>query len=198
MRPYREIALTPAVETVQQARGSRALSARPSGRPVPEALSDDEAAFVRERNSFYVASVNANGWPYIQHRGGPRGFVRVTRAAQLAFADYAGNRQYLTTGNLAEDDRVALFFMDYRTRTRLKMFARAGTVEADDAPEALLAAVSDPTYAARVERVYVFDVEATSWNCQQHITPRWDAEEVEELLAPLRERIEELEARLRS
>jgi predicted pyridoxine 5'-phosphate oxidase superfamily flavin-nucleotide-binding protein len=196
MKSYREIALTPAVEAVQAARGSRALYARPSGRPVPQALSEDEIEFVRARDSFYVASNNANGWPYVQHRGGPRGFVRVTGPAQLAFADYAGNRQYLTTGNLVEDDRVALFFMDYPQRTRLKMFARARPVEAADAPQELLDAVTDPDYAARVERVVVFDVEATNWNCQQHIVPRYDREEVEERLEPLRARIAELEARL--
>ena len=196
MRAYREIALTPAVEAVQQARGSRALYARPSGRAVPEALTDDEIEFVGRRDSFYIASNNANGWPYIQHRGGPRGFVRVTGPAQLAFADYAGNRQYLTTGNLVQDDRVALFFMDYREHVRLKMFARARTVEADDAPRELLEAVADPAYNARIERVVVFDVEATSWNCSQHIATRWDADELEEMLQPLRERIAELEARL--
>ncbi|HEY0395995.1 MAG TPA: pyridoxamine 5'-phosphate oxidase family protein [Candidatus Elarobacter sp.] len=196
MRAYREIALTPAVEAVQEARGSRAVYARPSGRAVPEALTDDEVDFVGRRDSFYVASTNANGWPYVQHRGGPRGFVRVTGPAQLAFADYAGNRQYLTTGNLVQDDRVALFFMDYRERVRLKMFARARTVEADDAPRELLDAVAVPAYGARVERVVVFDVEATSWNCSQHIATRWDADELEEMLQPLRARIAELEARL--
>jgi predicted pyridoxine 5'-phosphate oxidase superfamily flavin-nucleotide-binding protein len=196
MKPYREIAFTPAVEAVQRARGSYATYARLEGRPVPEAFTGDELAFFRLRDSFYVASVNADGWPYIQHRGGPRGFVRVTGPAQIAIADYAGNRQYVTAGNLAGDDRVALFFMDYREHARLKLFARAHTVEAADAPLELLAAVTDPDYAARIERVIVFDVEARSWNCQQHIPTRWDPEDVEELTRPLRERIAELEARL--
>jgi uncharacterized protein len=196
MKPYREIAFTPAVEAAQTAHGSYASYARLKGRPVPEAFTDEELAFFRLRDSFYVASVNADGWPYIQHRGGPRGFVRVTGPAQLAIADYAGNRQYITAGNLAGDDRVALFFMDYREQTRLKLFARAHAVQAADAPPELLAAVNDPDYAARVEHVIVFDVEARSWNCQQHIPVRWDLEDVEELVRPLRERIAELEARL--
>ena len=196
MQKYRDIAFTPAVEAVQDARGSRALYARPSSRAAPESLTQDEIDFVRRRDSFYVASVNANGWPYVQHRGGPRGFVRITGPAQLAFADYAGNRQYITAGNLVDDGRVALFFMDYAEQTRLKMFARARTIEAGDALSALLDAVADPEYGARVERVVVFDVEATSWNCQQHIAPRWDSEEVGEMLRPLRERIAQLEAQL--
>lgn len=196
MKSYRDIAFTPTVEAVQDAHGSRAGYARIAGRAAPDTLTEDEIDFVRRRNSFYVASTNANGWPYLQHRGGPRGFVRVTGPAQLAFADYAGNRQYLTTGNLVEDDRVALFFMDYAEQVRLKMFARAHTVEANDAPTELLRAVVDPDYAARVERLVVFDVEATSWNCQQHIVRRFDLEEVEELVAPLRERIAGLEAQL--
>ena len=197
MRRYREIVFTPAVEAMQEARGSRALYARPSTAPMPDGLTDDEREFVAQRNSFYVASINANGWPYIQHRGGPRGFVKVVGPARLAFADYAGNRQYLTTGNLIEDDRVSLFFMDYVERVRLKMFARARTVEHDDAPSELLAAVVDEAYHAKVERVFVFDVESTSWNCPQHIAQRYDDEELAEQLAPLQARIAELEAQLR-
>jgi uncharacterized protein len=197
MRRYREIALTPAVEAVQEARGSRALYSRPSSAPMPDGLTDDEREFIAQRNSFYVASINANGWPYIQHRGGPRGFVKVIGAARLAFADYAGNRQYLTTGNLTEDDRVSLFFMDYVERVRLKMFARAHTVERGEAPPELLAAVIDEAYHAKVERVFVFDVESTSWNCPQHIAQRYDDDELAERLAPLQARIAELEEQLR-
>jgi predicted pyridoxine 5'-phosphate oxidase superfamily flavin-nucleotide-binding protein len=197
MKRYREIVFTPAVEAVQEAHGSRALYARPSSAPMPEGLTEDERAFVAARNSFYVASINANGWPYIQHRGGPRGFVKVSGPAQLAFADYSGNRQYLTTGNLVEDDRVSLFFMDYVERVRLKMFARARTIEHDDAPPELLAAVVDASYDAKVERVFVFDVHSTSWNCPQHIVQRYDDDELAERLEPLQARIAELEHRLR-
>lgn len=170
MKRYREIVFTAAVEAVQEARGSRALYARPGSAAMPDGLTADEYDFLAQRNTVYVASVNANGWPYVQHRGGPRGFVKAIGAAQLAFADYAGNRQYLATGNLVENDRVSLLFMDYVERVRLKKFARGRTVE----------------------RVFIFDVESTSWNCAQHIVRRYD-DELAERLAPLHARIAELE-----
>ena len=194
MQFYRNIALTPAVAAAQEARGSRAFARAPEG-PPPDRIGDDEAAFIAGRDSFYIASVNADGWPYIQHRGGPRGFVKVLGPTTLGFADYAGNRQYLTLGNLASDERVALFFMDYARQTRLKAFARCRFVEASGAGE-LLDAVRDPAYAAKVERVVLFDVEAFAWNCQQHITPRYDAGDVAAIVQPLRERIAALEAEL--
>ncbi|ACL63934.1 pyridoxamine 5'-phosphate oxidase-related FMN-binding [Anaeromyxobacter dehalogenans 2CP-1] len=192
---FAELAFTPSVRAVQEAMGSRAAYARMEAGPDHhDALGPDEAGFIAARDSFYLASVGETGWPYVQHRGGPPGFVRVLGPRTIGFADYRGNRQYVTVGNLAHDDRVALFFMDYPARTRLKLLGHARRVGPED--PALLAALAPSPAAARVERAFVVQVAAFDWNCSQHITPRWTAAEVEAAAAPLRARIEELERRL--
>jgi predicted pyridoxine 5'-phosphate oxidase superfamily flavin-nucleotide-binding protein len=175
--------------------GSRAGYARMERGPdVGDALGADEAAFIAVRDSFYMATVSETGWPYVQHRGGPVGFVRVLDPKTLGLPDFRGNRQYVSVGNLSRDDRVSLLFMDYPNRARLKIFGRAALVGA--ARRDILERIELPDYRARVERAILIRVEAFDWNCPQHITPRFTLAEVEEATAPLRRRIAELEARL--
>ncbi len=145
--------------------------------PARDPLGDDERAFIAARDSFYIASVSEGGWPYVQHRGGARGFLRVINPTQLAFADYKGNRQLLTTGNLAVNDRVTVFLMDYPNRTRLKIIGHARVVDAKAHSE-LFATLADPTVARIVERFIFIDVVSFDWNCQQYITPRYTLEEI--------------------
>jgi predicted pyridoxine 5'-phosphate oxidase superfamily flavin-nucleotide-binding protein len=171
MGRFAKVAFTPSVRAMQERMGSRPAYARIEAGDEPDALGEAEAEFIAERDSFYMASVGETGWPYIQHRGGPKGFVRVLDAHTLGFADYRGNRQYVSVGNVARDDRVALIFVDYREPARLKVLARATIVTADDDPKALERLV-DAAYGAHVERGFLLRVEGFDWNCPQHITPR--------------------------
>ncbi len=169
---YAQIAFTDKVRQAQTAQGSRQAYARlDEGQPRHDRLGDFEAGFIAARDSFYMATVNSDGWPYVQHRGGPAGFVRVLDDSTLGFADFAGNRQYVSLGNALGDDRVSLFFMDYPNRARLKLFGRMSLVPDDD--PATLARLEDNSYRARVERGFLIRVEAFDWNCPQHITPRF-------------------------
>jgi len=165
--------------------------------PPNDALTEEEIKFIQSRDSFYIATVNEAGWPYIQHRGGPRGFLRVISPNLIAFADYRGNRQLLSTGNLAALDKVALFLVDYPQRARLKIFGHGRVLDAREHSE-LLAQLADSDVQATVERLFVIDVVGFDWNCSQHITPRYTAEDIAEMAAPLRQRIAELEARLQA
>jgi len=192
---FSEIAFTPRVQALQSRHGSRQAYARRSAGTECEKIGPDERAFVESRDSFYIATVGETGWPYVQHRGGPKGFLRVLDERTLAFADFRGNKQYISAGNLAGDDRAALFLMDYPSRTRLKFFVRVKLVERDEDP-ALIERLTVPGYDARVERAFVLGVEGFDWNCPQHITPRYTAEEIEEAIAPLKARIAELEGKL--
>jgi len=188
MRGFSKLAFTPAVKAVQERMGSRRIYARLEQTDhTPDALGEDEGAFLAERDSFYMASVGATGWPYIQHRGGPKGFVHVLDEHTLAFADFRGNRQYITVGNAGGDDRVALIFVDYPARARLKVLARARIVSRDEDPALFARVVGE----AAAERVFVLHVEGIDWNCPQHITPRYTEDEVRELVQPL---LEELDA----
>jgi uncharacterized protein len=191
---FREIAFTESVRRAQAKYFGR--SRQVVARVERDTLTDDEIAFVRARDSFYMATVNEAGWPYIQHRGGLPGFLRVVSPTELAFADYQGNRQMLSTGNLELNDRVALFLMDYPARTRLKILGRARVEDARARPD-LVAAVADVETQRVVERVFLIDVVAFDWNCPKYIAPRYPAAEIEALAAPLRRRIAELEEELR-
>ena len=153
-------------------------------------ISKDLAGFIGDRDSFYLATANAKGQPYIQHRGGPKGFLKVLDERTLAFADFAGNRQYITVGNLAENKQAFLFLMDYVNQTRVKIW---GTAEVVDDPR-LVKQLTDPAYKGKSERAIRFHVEAFDINCRQHIRPRFTQEEVEALVQPLRDRLAELEA----
>jgi hypothetical protein len=193
---FAEIAFTPAVKKVQEEQGSRFSYARMENVPdaVNHRLTEAEAGFIAARNSLYMATVGETGWPYIQHRGGPTGFVRVLDERTIGFANFRGNRQYVSVGNLMTDDRVSLFFMDYPNRTRLKLFGRARIIGLDD--DTLLSRLEMADYRARIERGLIITVEGFDWNCPQHITERYSLEEVHAMTAPLTARIAELEAEL--
>ncbi len=173
---FAAIAFTDSVREVQQTLGSRArYAAMDEGEDTNNVLGEREATFIAARDSFYMASVSETGWPYVQHRGGPVGFVRVLDDTTIGFADFRGNRQYVSVGNVLKDDRVSLFFMDYPNRKRLKLLGRVRLIELDD-PRLNDLALDD--YRARVERGIVIKVEAFDWNCPQHITPRYTAAEI--------------------
>jgi predicted pyridoxine 5'-phosphate oxidase superfamily flavin-nucleotide-binding protein len=195
-RAFAEIAFTDSVKAAQNRYGSRKAN---TGFELDldrrDTLGGHEVAFLAERDSFYIASVGDNGWPYVQHRGGPKGFLKVLDEKTLGFADFRGNRQYISVGNLNADGHVSLFVMDYPNRARLKLWAWARVVHADEDP-ALLARLELPGYKARVERGIVLTVAAIDWNCPQHITPRYTQEEVERLIAPVIEENRLLQARL--
>jgi len=165
--------------------------------PERDPLTEVELEFIAARDSFYMGTVSESGWPYIQHRGGPTGFLRVLNPTTLAFADYTGNRQLLTTGNVAANDRVSLFLMDYRNRERLKILGHARIEDARDQP-ALTTQVSPPGMRMNLERVVVIEVVSFDWNCPKYITPRYSLAEVDALAGPLKARIVELEAQLRT
>lgn len=164
--------------------------------PAHDALTDEELLFIKERDSFYMATITENGWPYIQHRGGRPGFLRVVSPIQLAFADYKGNRQMLSTGNLAGNDRVALFLMNYPRRERLKILGHARVEDARQHPE-LVTQLAEPEARVSVERLFFIEVTGFDWNCPKYITPRYTAAEVESVVAPLRQRISDLEAQIK-
>ena len=190
---------TPAVEAARVANGAGGLWETPGGDRSSAFFTDREVAFIAERDSFYLASVSQTGWPYIQHRGGPPGFLRVLDGVTLGFADYRGNRQYLSLGSIADDDRVALFLMDYRHRRRLKILAHMAPRDLTAEP-VLAARLATPGYRGVPERAFTLRLEAFDWNCPQHITPRFTAAEVGEVTGPLREQLAALEvenARLR-
>lgn len=191
---FLEIATTPAVKAAQEAQGSRRAYARQEeGKPHNDRLGEAEAGFIAARDSFYLASVSETGWPYLQHRGGPPGFLRVLDDSTLGFADLRGNRQYLSLGNLSADDRLCLFLMDYGHRARLKIFGRAQFHDLGAKPE-LAQRLIVPGYRAVPERGVTIKVEAFDWNCPQHITPRFSEAELAPALAPVRQRVEQLEA----
>lgn len=188
---YAEIAFTDAVQQVQQAQGSRAGYAKmQQGDDYNDRLGEPEAAFIAQRDSFYIASVSETGWPYLQHRGGPAGFMRVLDERTLGFADFRGNRQYVSTGNFINNDRVSLFFMDYPNRRRLKLLGRIRLLGEQES--GLLGKLEIAEYRARVERGFVIRIEAFDWNCPQHITPRYSQAQVDEMVAPLLDEIEQL------
>ena len=192
---FAELAFTPQVKAAQERNGSRRAYLRmESGDDHNDVLGPNEASFISARDSLYMATVSETGWPYIQHRGGPVGFVRVLDEKTLGFADFRGNRQYVSVGNLQTDNRVSLILMDYPHRARLKVLGRARIVDGND--HDALQRLSMPEYKALVERGIVVSVEAFDWNCPQHITPRFTLSEIEEGAAPLRLRIKELELEL--
>ena len=195
---FADIAFTPAVKAAQQRAGSRAGYAHNFEGDAPlsnDRLGDAETDFIAAQRSFYMATVSETGWPYLQHRGGPRGFLEVLDAKTLAFADYAGNRQLISVGNLALNDRVALILVDYAKRVRLKLLGRLAVT--DLAPQdALAKTLVDPAYRARPQRTMVIAIEGFDWNCPQHIPLRIDADDVQRALDTRDARIAELEAHL--
>ena len=184
---FTEIVFTPSVKTAQSLYGSRdANLGRELGEDTASELTAREAEFISARDSFYQATVSESGWPYVQHRGGPAGFLKVLDPRTIGFADFRGNVQYLSVGNLTANDRVSLILMDYARRRRLKIWGRARIVHENEDP-GLIARLKVPSYRARVERGIVIQVEAYDWNCPQHITTRYTKDEVDLMLAPLLE-----------
>jgi hypothetical protein len=192
---FMDIMLTPDVQAAQARCYGR--SQRRPGHAGPERLGEQEAAFIAGMDSFYLASVNPDGWPYVQHRGGSRGFLKVLGPSTLGFADLKGNRQLLTTGHLAHDGRVCLFLMNYPLQARLKILGRAQVLDVQEDP-ALAEALVEPGRAPATERLFRIQVEAFDWNCPQHITRRFTEEEISRAIRPLQQRIADLEAELAS
>ncbi len=187
------VAFTPAVKAIQEEKGSRRGYAKMEEKASwKENVTEDLAQFIGERDSFYLGTANADGQPYIQHRGGKPGFLKVLDEKTLAFADFRGNRQYITSGNLSENDKAYIFLMDYPSRSRVKIWGRA---RVSDDPE-LIARLSDADYNGRPEQAIVFEITAWDINCPQHITPRFNEAEVAEIVAHLKWRIAELEAQV--
>jgi uncharacterized protein len=195
-RAYHSIAFTPSVVDSQIRYGSRAAMERvdhtdDKANPAPDPLTDAERAFVAQQDGFYLATTSESGWPYVQFRGGPTGFVTTPDSHTLAWADLRGNRQYISVGNLAHDSKVAMIFLDYARQVRLKVFGLAKVSDVGAARYAGELVV--PTHRAIVEREVRVEVQGFDWNCPQHITPRYTAAELETTLAPMRTRMRELE-----
>ncbi len=176
---FAEIAFTGTVKAAQDKVGSRSSYARREGGDVDfnDRLGAAETQFIAERDSFYMASVSETGWPYVQHRGGPQGFLRVLDEKTIGFADFSGNRQYVSVGNLMTNNRVSLFLMDYQNRKRLKLLGRTKLIGLGE--DVIMRELSHPTYRARIERGIIINVEAFDWNCSQHIVPRFKVEDSE-------------------
>lgn len=192
---YHEIAFTPAVKALQEAKGSREIYAKYEASPkrMKTELTQPEMDYIATRDSFYMSSVGETGWPYMQHRGGPVGFIKTLNAQEFGWAEYVGNRQYITTGNINSDDRVSLFFIDYANKTRLKLYGHARVIAPDDP---LLERLSDGSGKVKVERGMVVRVASYEWNCPKYITERYTRDEVQHALAQMGARIAELEAQL--
>lgn len=189
--PISDIAFTPSVKAAQYQRGSREAYARMERRGGwKNKVTADLAEFIGHRDSFYLATSSADGQPYIQHRGGAKGFLKVLDARTLAFADFGGNAQYISIGNLDENNKAFIFLVDYPNRRRIKLWCTAEVIEGDDR---LLNELVDPDYAGRLERAIVFHIQAWDVNCPQHIKPRWTEEEMRPMIAEMRDRIRELE-----
>ncbi|HEX2972988.1 MAG TPA: pyridoxamine 5'-phosphate oxidase family protein [Tepidisphaeraceae bacterium] len=190
---FLDIAGTESVRAVQKEMGSDRVWQNFKGHREFDQLTPNEVAFIGQRDSFYMATVSETGWPYVQHRGGPPGFLKVVDEKTLAFADYRGNRQYISVGNAAADGRAALILMDYARQARLKMYVRVEAVPLDvDADLAALVSVAG--YRAKPERILRLRLVAFDWNCPQHITPRFTEAEVAAAVQPLRDRLAALEA----
>jgi predicted pyridoxine 5'-phosphate oxidase superfamily flavin-nucleotide-binding protein len=194
-RRFAELAFTPLVKQQQTQHGSRHLYERVEQSPdMGDRLGPDEQAFLEDSDGFYMASTTENGWPYVQYRGGAKGFLHVLDNRTIAFADLRGNKQYISVGNLQHDDRVALFFMDYPRQSRLKILGRAKVHEGTDEARRLIEQLRVPGEKSPAERALVIHVEAFDWNCPQHITPRYTEQELTQVLEPIRQRLEALEA----
>jgi uncharacterized protein len=187
------IAFTPLVKKLQERYGSRQQYQRMEDSGASQdRLTDFEEEFLAGRDSFYWATTSVMGWPYVQHRGGPKGFLKVIDDHTLAFADFRGNKQYITTGNLLTDSRVAMIMVDYPRQARLKILGRVEIFEGEKA-DSWLPQVRVPGYKAVIERVFVIHIEAYDWNCPQHITPRYTAEDIRDGVRALEERVQTLE-----
>jgi len=192
---FASIAFTDEIKALQEKYGSRKSYARMEKEVYQEGLTENEIAFIAGRDSFYMATMGESGFPYIQHRGGPKGFIKVLDAKRIGFIDFKGNMQYVSVGNIAGNNKVALIMVDYPSRTRLKIYARAEITELDDDP-ALYELLDLSEYKFRPERMMILHIEAYDWNCPQHITPRYTVEEIEEAFAEQKNYTSKLEAEI--
>ncbi len=189
---FAEIAFTEAVKKLQEIHGSRNSYERMEKFNVVDGLTEGEMSFIQDRDSFYMASLGTQNFPYIQHRGGPKGFLKVLGSKRLAFIDFTGNKQYVSVGNMATNNNVSLIMIDYPSKTRLKILAKADVVELKDNPE-LYQQLNLDDYKFRPERMIVFNIEAYDWNCPQHIVPRYTTDEINKAFLPQQEYIKKLE-----
>lgn len=196
IKSFGSLAFTDAVKAMQEKHGSRSAYARMERETYTDGLTENEIEFIAGRDSFYMASMSESGFPYIQHRGGPKGFVKVLDTNLIGFIDFSGNKQYITVGNFATNNKAALIMVDYPSRTRLKILAKAEIVDLKDDP-ALYDLLDLPGYKFKAERMMLLTIEAYDWNCPQHITPRYTIEDMEEAFASQRDRIAGLEAEIR-
>ena len=194
-RAFAEIAFTDAVRQKQKQYGSADAYAKflTAEADRKDSLTAAEAEFITARDGFYQATVSETGWPYVQFRGGPTGFVKIIDEKTLAYADFRGNRQYLSVGNLTKNDRISLFFMDYPNQRRLKVWGRTKLVDRETEPS-LIASLHDSEYRAKPERAVIITVEALDWNCPQHIPQRFTTEEIADAIEPMRNELEALKA----
>ena len=193
---FYDLTFTPSVKAAQEHYGTGKNYARfEGGEPDFHGLTDAENDFIEQRDGFYIATVGEGGQPYIQFRGGPHGFLKVLDERTLGFADFRGNLQYISVGNLAANDKAAIFLMDYPNQRRLKLLVRVEVKDAKDDPD-LIEKLAMPGYTAKIERAMVLHVEAFDWNCPQHITPRFTIDEIRQMNEPLYEHIKKLEERI--
>lgn len=193
---FGEIAFTAAVKALQEKHGSRANYARMAQKTYVDGLTENEEGFIAERDSFYMATIGENNYPYIQHRGGPKGFLKVLDAKRLGFIDFKGNMQYISVGNIATNNKVAIIMVDYPSRARLKIYANAEIIELKDNP-GLYNLLNLEDYKFRPERMMVFNVEAYDWNCPQHIIPRYTIEEINDAFSSQKSYINKLEEEIK-
>jgi uncharacterized protein len=189
---YSEIAFTDPVKAMQEKLGSRASYARMEKKIIIDGFTDHAKDFISKRDSFYIATTGENGYPYIQHRGGPKGFLKVLNPMRLGMIDFEGNAQYITVGNIVTNNKVSIIMVDYPSRTRLKIYAKAEIVMLNEDHE-LYRQLDLKDYKFRPQRMFVFEVEAYDWNCPQHITPRYTIEEINEAFTPQQKYISTLE-----
>lgn len=193
---YSQLAFTDAIKKIQEEVGSRSTYDRMEKMSVVDGLTDNEINFIGDRDSFYMASFGENEYPYIQHRGGPAGFIKVIDNKTIGIVDFVGNRQYISTGNISKNENVALILLSYPQRARLKIYAHAKIVDLNENEE-LYNLLKPTDYKFKPERMMIFEIQAYDWNCPQHITPRYTAEEIEEALLPQREYIKNLENKIK-
>lgn len=193
---FATLVFTDAIKAMQKKAGSRSSYARMERDSYVDGLTDNEIGFIEERDSFYIASIGENNFPYIQHRGGPKGFLKILDLKRIGFIDFRGNMQYITVGNFAINNNIALIMVDYPARTRLKILAKAEVVELKDDP-ALYKLLDLEEYKFRPERMVVFHIEAYDWNCPQHITPRYTLEEITRVFDSQQRRMQKLEEEIK-
>ncbi|MFT4576733.1 MAG: putative pyridoxine 5'-phosphate oxidase superfamily flavin-nucleotide-binding protein [Polaribacter sp.] len=195
-RNFAEIAFSNAAKRLQEKYGSRNSYSRMEKFSEVNGLTDGELSFIENQNSFYLSSIGSNGFPYIQHRGGPKGFLKVLDSKRVGFIDFTGNKQYVSVGNIATNSKVSLIMVDYPRKSRLKIYAKAEVIQLEEQPE-LYELLDLDDYKFRPERMLVLHIEAYDWNCPQHITPRYTVDDVETALIPQQKHIAKLEQEIR-